>query len=375
MPLFIEQQAGRKRSIVLDGRGLPNPDGVRWGTEQRAEVTWLPGSPDAVAQFFGPKQKDMTITGRWGDAVMSGGIPTCVVKVDGRQYTSAMEAAQLLDLVCAEGILLRVQYESEVRYGYLKNWEYGPFAQGRTTARVDWQATFEWLSRGARPAAPALPNQMGTSTLSNRLAILVQQVEATYDKMTGVADELRDAMSNAVGKLRSIADTANQTAYSWVQRAASAADTAQATIGLTGEVAAAAGDLYRAAQSTIAAEAAALQAGAEQTAQVGGLQIDPPLGTTLTVARDARDMVSHARDLADLADAVRAQTEAALAESEPQIVYARRGEDLRDIAQQTLGSADAWRDIAAQNGLVGSEVEPGTPILIPARSQRQLATR
>lgn len=374
MPFWIEQQAGRKRTIELDGRALPHPGGVRWGGEQRMETVWLPGSPDAIAQLFGPKEKPMSVSGRWGDAYMAGPTPDCVVKVDGRVFASALEAAQLLDLVRQEGSLLRVAYESEVRYGFLKSFEYGPFAEGRTLARIDWSMEFEWISRAGSPSAPALPNQIGTSALANRVAILLQQVEATYDKLQGQADTIRDALFTPVAKLRSIAGTANSVASSWLQRASTAADAAQATIGLTGELAANAYDLANAARSTTYSQAAAIQNGVVQTRSVGGLQADPGLGKSLIVARDSHQVETHARNLAQLADSVRADTDSAIYSADPQLAYAQSGEDLRDVALRVLGSADSARDIMVYNGLDGYEVLAGTPILIP-RSVRTQSLR
>lgn len=371
MPFWIEQQAGRKRTIELDGRALPHPGGVRWGGEQRMETVWLPGSPDAIAQLFGPKEKPMSVSGRWGDAYMAGSTPDCVVRVDGRVFASALEAAQLLDLVRQEGSLLRVAYESEVRYGFLKSFEYGPFAEGRTLARIDWSMEFEWISRAGSPSAPALPNQIGTSALSNRVAILLQQVEATYNKLQGQADTIRDALFAPVAKLRSIAGTANSVATSWLQRASTAADAAQATIGLTGELAVNAYDLANAARSTAYSQAAAIQNGVVQTRSVGGLQADPGLGKSLIVARDSRQVETHARDLAQIADSVRAATDSAIYSADPQLAYAQSGEDLRDVALRVLGNADSARDIMMYNGLDGYEVAAGTPILIPRSVRTQ----
>ena len=376
MAFLIEQQSGRKRKIELDGRALPRPDGVRWGGSQRMDVTWLPGAADAIAQLFGPKERDMSLAGRWGDMYMVGDNPPCSVKVDGQLLTTAMSAAQLLDIVRAEGSLLRVAYESEVRYGFLADWEYGPFPDGRTLQRVDWTARFEWVSKGAAPSAPAIPNQIGTSTLSNRLSILQQQVDVSFDRLQGTADSIRSIVAEPVAKLRSIVNTCNQVAFSWVQRASTAADAAQATVGLTGEVATSSYDLSGTARAVSFAQAASAQQVGRQVGRVGGLQVDAGLGRTLVVARNCRALTAEARDMAGLADETRAATEAALRDAEPVVVIAQRGEDLRDISLRELGSADAWRDVAALNGLFGSEVAPGTPILIPRRSRdRSLSAR
>ena len=111
-----------------------------------------------------------------------------------------------------------------------------------------------------------------------------------------------------------------------------------------------------------------------QTRSVGGLQADPGLGKSLIVARDSRQVETHARNLAQLADSVRADTDSAIYAAEPQLAYAQSGEDLRDVALRVLGNADSARDVMVYNGLDGYEVAAGTPILIP-RSVRTQALR
>ena len=62
--------------------------------------------------------------------------------------------------------------------------------------------------------------------------------------------------------------------------------------------------------------------------------------------------------------------QAAVADAEPQVTYARAGEDLRDVALRVLGSFDGWRDLASLNGLAGSEVAPGTALLVPVGTRK-----
>lgn len=85
--------------------------------------------------------------------------------------------------------------------------------------------------------------------------------------------------------------------------------------------------------------------------RVGGLQVDAGLGRTLVVARNCRALTAEARDMAGLADETRAATEAALRDAEPVVVIAQRGRPTQHRAPRA-GSADAWRDVAALNGLL-----------------------
>jgi len=83
------------------------------------------------------------------------------------------------------------------------------------------------------------------------------------------------------------------------------------------------------------------------------------------LASQQQTMISICRQLQDLADQIQAAAQAALVDVEPYVVYVVTGETLRDIARRELGSSAAWRDVARVNGLAGSVVEPGTPLLIP----------
>ena len=374
MPFVIEQQDGKRRRIELDGCGMPFPAGVRWGGEQRMEVTWLQGSPDAVVQLFGPKERDMSVSGRWATDRMAGDAPSCAVSVDGRQLGSAVEAAQLFDLVRIEGMLLRVSYEGEVRYGFLASFDYGPMPEGRTLLRVDWEARFEWASRDGQLAAPAIPNRIGTSALANKLSIALQEVQSADARMRGQADALRSRLAEPVDTLRKTSQAANELAASWITRATSAASAARGTVGITSEVLASSYALQQAAQGVAYSQVASQQEAGPRQGRTGGVQVDAGLGAAVVVARDARAMLRKARDLAALGADVATSTAAALREVEAQVAYAMAGEDLRDVAQRVLGSADAWRDVAILNGLSGTEVAPGYPLLIPANRRQLLST-
>lgn len=387
----IEQQGGQRRSLTLDGRGLPFAAGIEWGGEQRADVTYLPGSGDAVAQIFGPKELPMSVEGRWGDRYMGEGGDCLVVAGDGTAFTSALDAAQYADLIRREGILLRVSYASEVRYGILMEFRYRPFAEGRTLERIDWSMRFEWISRGNKLAVPSVPARVGAQNFAARLAVLQQQVEAAaqglQDKSTDILGELQAPLA----KLRGVTQSAAQAASALTQQAASAAGIAQQVMGLAGELAAAAYGVADGAVSTATSTAAGLQAAASTTANIGQnqldtatgntpptaqvvvlppsgpgqLQLDAGIGAELALAATQEDLLELCRRIFDLADQIQAVAQAALVDVQPYVVYAVRGEDLRDIAKRELGSAAAWRDIAMINGLPGSEVEPGLPLLVP----------
>ena len=383
MPFYIEQVAGKRRRIELEGRAMPFPGGVRWGGEQRLETTWLPGSPDGVTQIFGPKEKPMSLQGRWSSNFMVGDSPECSVRVDGANIGSAVEAARLLDLVRQEGIMLRVAYQEEVRYGFLKEFDYGPWEQGRTMERIDWSASFEWTSRSDNPSAPAIPSRAGVPALASRLAILVQQIDASNDKLSGTADALISQVAAPVEQFRNLALSATNTARSWVQKAQSAAAVAQGTLGIVTELQQNAVELREAVQSVVPGRVAQLQTAtfdatlnttvslATEPFEIGGRALGgfvpgASLDSTLRAAKAARELQVKAEEVSTLADAARLALSEAIQKADPRIAYAMRGEDLRDLARRILGSSDSARDLLVFNGLSTYALTAGQAILIPA---------
>lgn len=366
--MTIEQQAGPKRRIILEGRGIAFAESVRWGVEQRIDEIFLPGSPDGIAQVSGSKPKPQTPHGRWRDRYMTGQSPQCVINVNGQQLQSAMDAALLFETVCEEGILLRVAYEQIVRYGMLKDFEYGPFVEGRDLTGIDWRMEFGWLSKTPGPQLPTLPTRTGASDLAGKLAVLVQQLDAAADKASSAVDLVDGYVTQVQSKVelvRSIKNSALQAATDLSQRVTDVASIAKNVWGLCNEVKDAFNQILDVAQGTVSGEALA--------------QIDPSksefddlserssVGKQLAVAAWQRGVMRQAEAMFLLADQVQADVEASLKNVQPQITYAKRGENLRDIARRELGSADEWQRLASANGLSGSEVAPGEPLLIPVR--------
>lgn len=390
MPFIIEQQP-RGTRVELDGRGLPFASSVEWGSEQRADVTYLPGSPDAVGQIFGPKQIPMSPEGRWGDRHMVGESPSCSVKVDGVLQTSAREAVRVLDRMCEEGLLLRVSYEDEIRYGLLLDFKYRPFAEGRTLERLDWSMRFEWLSKRNQALTPSIPARVGAQNFAARLAIFVQKLQDGWNGFLGKSEDIFAVMQVPLTKIRGISDSAAQAASALTQQAVTAAGIATQVAGLAGELVNVSYEIANATVGTVCSVAAGLQAASATTANIGQNQLDtavgdvpPPLspvilppsgpgqlqqdaglGVELVLAAQQQSMLSICRQMSDLADQIQAAAQAALVDVEPYVVYVVAGETLRDVARRELGSSAAWRDLATINGLAGSVVEPGTPLLIP----------
>lgn len=359
MPMTIEQQAGRKRKVSLDGRGLPFADSVEWGGEQRMEDIWLPGSPHGIAQVFGPKEYPQSLRGRWGDRYMMGDSPACAFIADGKQVTTALDAAHYMDTIRKEGILLRVGYDAEVRYGILRDFKYRPFAQGRTLERIDWDMRFTWLSDGELPQLPTIPTKLGVQDFATRVTLAAQKIEDVLNHAANVADNVLTTANAPIVQIRLIAGAANDLVSAWVSRAADAASTARGAIGLAAELGAQAIALRDAISSTAGAEIQGLTAAGESVRDLN------QIGASMEAERNLRDLRREADAMLQLAYEAQIAAEENLYDVRLEVAYTMKGEDLRDVARRVLNDGARWRDIAMLNGLSGSEVDPGMALLLP----------
>jgi len=147
--VVIEELGGSKRTLTLNGAGLPF-QGAEWGGDQVVDTVWNPGSSVAVQHVLGPKELPSDWEGEWNttrlvaspcewDDGTGGGLKSLVLADDVRNA---------LDSIRMQGQLLRVTWTDKPnrrvgRYGRLTS------AKFPTTRSDDikWKATFEWIGR------------------------------------------------------------------------------------------------------------------------------------------------------------------------------------------------------------------------------------
>lgn len=165
-PFTIRELGGEARVVELVGRALPyRPLFMR--TEQRVELTWLPGAPEATSTVLGAKEAPTTINGMWKEKYFDvAAIRTTVAQSDFAQISagtsarasgdtppfklnnvgiaSVSEAIDVIDSIVRQGQLLEMTWLTTRRVGHLvgfdKNWE--------NFVDVAWAMDFVWIGRG-----------------------------------------------------------------------------------------------------------------------------------------------------------------------------------------------------------------------------------
>jgi hypothetical protein len=148
-PFVIAETNGMKRTIVLRGRSLPRQP-ITFGGEQSVVIDYFAGNPVAYAQVIGPKYLPTEVTGEWNDIFLfeDGNAPYLLgfppvgaagkppplganSIVAGTSFTSggatagsqqaylARTVRDAMELIRRSGALLRVEWGSIVRYGFL----------------------------------------------------------------------------------------------------------------------------------------------------------------------------------------------------------------------------------------------------------------
>ncbi len=339
--LQIRELTGRKRSIVLSGRAGPFR-GPKWGVQQRTKRTTYPGQPEATLQLFGidfdvPTQ----LTGMWRDRYLG---EKGLVTVEGMPPPQTAEALKNIfeDLVRA-GSTLEVIWGFYVRRGVLKRFEGKP----DRVEDVGWEAEFEWIGDGQttapRPKFPDAPNvqkvKASMAALSDQAVFDPVDVLVAFEaKVFSQIAELEDRVQDLLGAVQVLANAVTLPArvVSSVQQAATA-------------IAFTCGALIETVLST----------------PYVYLQVIDDLASVLRAEAWRRDMASYAQHLRGDTLSVAAAFERRAEPDPVRIVKAGPHGNLRKIAADEYGRADAWQLIADANGFDGPYVEPGTEVWVP----------
>jgi len=374
-PFIVQELSGDLRVIILKGRSLPYRP-VAWGSDLRVETKYFPGNPVAQAQVLGPMWQDTEMTGKWKDAflfndesrvILNGFPPTAgpgrpgTRLFGGKSFQSggavpgaigeARRARTVRDafwLIQRAGQLLRVEWGSIVRYGFISSFS----ANHDREEDIEWTMTFKWIGdTNAIPKprstpkfdAPGLLAQLLSriqdfiNSINADLALLfgrIQVVTQTITRIGNLVAELINTLASIVNVLLvpvQIIGTLEQ----------------QLTLIIL-----AVQDLIDEVRSVPAAYAALQDGGS-------------PIQANLASAAAAAIAFNAARLGVDAAD-----TRQQLQEfSTPEIIAvynATTDVTLRDVSNLYYGTPDNWPLIAEFNGLQTSLAPRGTLLRIPA---------
>lgn len=206
MSLSLSQVYSPFRSVTLVGRSMPER-GLSIGGEQRVAITKLPGNPVGSAQILGAAELPLKMTGRWWPSVVSepnnaillnfpaigpAGLPTPGI-VGGTVFVGSVPVPQqrartpvaiqeALDRLRYEGIPVKFQWETVVRYGVLRQFD----LEFNAIDDIRWTLEMEVTGRSfeqPRPKPSASVNVPGL------LEVIFQKLQALLDKLRAALDK------------------------------------------------------------------------------------------------------------------------------------------------------------------------------------------
>lgn len=358
----IEELTGKKRSLVLSGPSLPLQGNVAWEGNQRVVTTWYAGNPKASQQVLGPTESPTEVEGIWRLVLLL----RSPAAADG--FTSSFnslglaveivdppELVEMMDSIRRAGQELRVSWGGIIRTGRLQKFRVTP----ERLEDIRWTATFEWNGRDeTRPSVHENVN-------SRDLGLL----ERIFQSFTDAVEAVNRVFDAVEGTNPSSTAFSARTLLNGARRIQSAVSRATALTDRAVRVAKLPVDVVR-SFSSIAIDI---------KAQVRN--VADGVGNTPTELLAARDDVEHvltaysafhtsSYQAERLADEMDRQNRAKVARIEPavlDVVVARVGQSLRELARRYYDDPDSWQAIADANGMEGSVVEEGGVLIIPRR--------
>lgn len=346
----IKELTGEQRELRLADRALPY-QGFTLETTQRAEVTWLPGSPEATVQVLGAKDEPSTINGIWKQRFLAGQA-VVPASLNGKGVYTSVELARIVDDICRKGQLLKVTWDEQIRTGIMTrcsiNWT--------RLQDCEWEIGFEWVARGEQK----LPEARTTATksladvwgdVSVRNAAVSAEIDDTLGAGLPIGLIVRQAMVSAQTAIQDFTDGIRNTIEAWAAGVSSALAAKRKTEGLLNSIASEAADAAQQHSRSYH----------RVTKEGGTPEADVSFEALLLAVRAARNARRLRR--ATLLHAFEIGLESGV--SLVGIYTARDGDDLRDASFAFYGTPHEWRTLMTFNQLTSSALNGGDKIKGP----------
>lgn len=372
-PFVIAETNGLKRTIILRGRSLPRQP-ITFGGEQTVVVDYFAGNPVAYAQVIGPRYLPTECSGEWNDIFLyedanapillgfppisaagkpqppqGGGIAGGATFTSGGATAGAQSAylartaRDAMELIRRSGAVLRVEWGSIVRYGFLTR---AVFPHKREQD-IGFEMEFQWIGdTDAQPiAVPKVANVLGFLKGLNALLDSILNALLTADYLLNQFFQSFTApISALINLLAGITETLSKMLSQTLNPFDIVASIRAAAIGLKLAVM----DLI----ALFDRNRSALKGRDNPTAQA-----------FLQAAEDeARRLLL---ELAFLCAERERELETFISKQVQATHVVVAGQNLRGISLIHYGRPENWTDIADFNGLSGSLVTPGRLLRIP----------
>lgn len=372
-PFVIAETNGMKRTIVLRGRSLPRQP-ITFGGEQSVVIDYFAGNPVAYAQVIGPKYLPTEVTGEWNDIFLfeDGNAPYLLgfppvgaagkppppganSIVAGTSFTSAGATAgsqqaylartvrDAMELIRRSGALLRVEWGSIVRYGFLTK----AIFPHKREQDIGYELEFQWIGdTDAQPiAVKKQANVLGFLKALNALLSKLLNALLTADYL---AAQFFQSFTAPIAGLLNLITALVQTLQKMLSQTLNPFD-------IVASIRAAAIGLKLACRDLLDLfdrNGSALRGRDSATAQA----------FLAAAENEARLLLL---ELAFLAAEREQELEAFFTKQVQATHVTQANQNLRSISTLYYGRPENWTDIADFNGLSGSLVSPGRLLRIP----------
>lgn len=374
----IRELTGDKRLVELRGRAMPYRPYTLTG-EQRLDMAWYQGSPEATLQLQGPKEEPTTIRGWWKDRFLQpiaalasvqpeellGGIApiteatragtqgSAPILVDGLRPVSVEDfAVNTIDDIRRKGQIVEVSFLSQTRRGiltrFVQNWH--------TSADLEYEIVFTWKDKGDSLVAD-IPLQIKNDDISASIDKLFDEIaNLEGDGSFGIefaSTESAIALAQIDGVIDEIEDStfSLESAFlSNVQTINGSVSTIQRTSGIYNFLKQRANEL----QNLFITEVESLSLNEESN-----------FGERLSQRKDTRNRRQAAASILSVSAVKEQQLKKQI---NPELIatfIAKEGQDLRDVSAAFYDTPDEWRNLMRFNGLSTSKLIANQQIFVP----------
>ena len=385
--VVIEELEGQKRTLTLNGPGLPLR-GATWSGEMRLVTTFPPGrGAEATQQVLGAVEEPSDWEGVWNTTRMVAAPSVLKANGDESQITRAFTLMTVFESIARSGSLLRVTWATTNRK---------ISREGRVGAYsfpvdreddIRWSASFVWTGRGTG-------NDVTPATQSS------ENVEAAVRAMNGAVTDLQSAIVGApvasvdadipagpsfltLGNLEQIASTPKRFIEGVSDVAASLSTNITRTIGVIETARAQPGEVANVAATTARQTQVELLAVQKRISRIPPeVMADPGTPLSGVAASAAYFAVIGGKNALALQQALVVETAAqrnvkagqairgadqARAANMLATIWVRAGDTFAKIASSYYGTADLASSLARANGFPGYQVSPpvGSRVIVP----------
>lgn len=360
---IIRELSGELRTLRLLDRGLPYRP-IDLAGEQRVELTWYPGNPEATATVLGPQENNTTINGYWKDKYISravvpgeteaqGGTQTVQVfpiTVDDQPVDDVRAAALVVDNIRRQGQLLEVSWDTQIRRGYLKKFR----QRWHNIHDMEWEIDFVWISQGEPTPAAVLQDE---TSISDTSSIMEQQNTKLQNDATFEFPVTLQTQTEIIARLVAINDTvrsATAITQELSRQTVAPFDASRRLIAVCTSI-----------ETATLSLVSYLEASPYTLLDAAAPPADLTFPQRLLGAVYARTLISDARVLRRTAISRRSSLLEQINTELLGIYTAREGDDLRAVSQKFYGTPFEWRRVMIFNELNVSRLSVNQLVLIP----------